>query len=717
MAVALTIVAPAGAAEVDPGWPREISHEKGTVVVYQPQLESFEGDRLNSRAAVSVTLTGAEPVFGVIWTSSRVSTDREERTVRIVDVDVTEVRFPEATDEQKAKFEAFVEPQIESWDMVISLDRVLASLAAVEDERDLAEGLKTDPPKILYSSEPAVLIQIDGEPRYRSIEDDKFKRVINTPYTIVQDAKSKKYYLDGGIEWYMADSVMGPWAVTKAPKKVRKLRSEEAQAAADEQRKAVEEYVAPRVIVAIEPTELIVTDGKPAYAPIVGTTALHVSNADNDVLLDVDSQVHYVLLSGRWYASKTLRGPWANVAAGDLPETFAKIPEDSDQGHLLVFVAGTDQAREAVMDNRIPQTAAVKRGSARLQIAYDGAPQFKRIEGTQMEYAINTGSSVLRIDGVYWVCESAVWYTGAGPEGPWEVAAARPDEIEKIPPSNPHYNTKYVHVYDSTPDVVYVGYTPGYMGSYAYGGCVVYGTGWYYPAWYGAHYYPYHSTWGFNVRYNPWYGWGVGVTWSNGPFSISIGYGGGGGYGYPHNYWGPRGYAFVPVPVYGGRPVYRPPSGWNPGGNAGNRPGNRPGVNPLDSRPGIGNRDNMYKRPENAGRIADQAASRRPEGGMSGRDNDVFAGRDGNVYRRGADGSWGQRQGGDWKGVDPAKADKARERAGDRSRTSGRTGSGLDRDARGRSRGTQRVGGYQGSRGGSRMGGSMGGSRGGGRRR
>jgi hypothetical protein len=46
------------------------------------------------------------------------------------------------------------------------------------------------------------------------------------------------------------------------------------------------------------------------------------------------------------------------------------------------------------------------------------------------------------------------------------VATSRPDDVESIPASNPHYNVKYVHVYDSTPDVVYVGYTPGYYGSY-----------------------------------------------------------------------------------------------------------------------------------------------------------------------------------------------------------------------------------------------------------
>jgi hypothetical protein len=344
------------------------------------------------------------------------------------------------------------------------------------------------------------------------------------------------------------------------------------------------------------------------------------------------------------------------------------------------------------MDNRIPQTAAVTRGAARLQIDYDGTPQFKRIDGTQMEYAINTSYSVLKIDGRYWVCHQAVWYTGPGPEGPWEVADYRPDEVSTIPPSNPHYNTKYVYVYDSTPDVVYVGYTPGYVGSYGYGGCVVYGTGWYYPSWYGVHYYPHHATWGFNVRYSPYHGWGVGVSWSNGPFTIS--FGSYGGYGHPYSYWGPRGYAYVPVPVYAGRPGYRPPANRNPGQN-------RPGTNPPNSGSGrpstqpVGGQDNLYKRPENRARVADSSTAR-PSGRASNKPNDVFAGRDGNVYRREGNGDWRQRQGDGWKGVDPAQADRARAR----SSGTGRGGSGLDQAHHGRTRGSQRTGGYQRSGGG-----------------
>ncbi len=684
LACSLLFTAAGAADEAGSAWPRELQHEKGSVIIYQPQVETLEGDTLRARAAVSVTMAAGDtgPIFGVIWLDARVLTDRDARTVRVVSIDVTDVRFPEITEDQKTKFASFVESRVEEWEMTISLDRLLASLAVVEEERDLAEGLRTKPPTVLYSDVPAVLILIDGKPWYKSIEDGDLQRLANSPYTIVHDPKKKKYYLDGGLEWYVADDVMGPWAVIKKPpKKVRKLRSEEAAAAAKKAHGS-DEYKPPLVIVAIEPTELIVTDGKAEYAPIQGATALYVMNAENDILLDVVSQEHFVLFSGRWYRAKKMAGPWVFVASDSLPDSFLKIPADSPHGHLRVSIAGTDEAREALADNSIPQTSAVNRGAATLNVEYDGLPKFTPIEGTQMEYAINTSFSVLKIDGIYWVCHQAVWYKGVSPEGPWAVADSRPDQVSQIPPENPHYNTKYVYVYDSTPEVVYVGYTPGYVGSYAYGGCVVYGTGWYYPAWHGSYYYPHHATWGFNVRYNPWYGWGVGVSWSNGPFTISIGYGG--GYGYPHSYWGPGGYAFVPVPVYGRRPAYPVP---------GYRPGTRPGINPpAAGRPSIqpvGNGNNLYNRPENRNRTADLKRPGTQQDRAANRPNDVFAGPDGNVYRRDNKGSWQQRSGGDWKGTNTKSQ-------------------GLDRDHRGRTRGTQRSGSFRGA---SSFGGARGGRR------
>ena len=118
-------------------------------------------------------------------------------------------------------------------------------------------------------------------------------------------------------------------------------------------------------------------------------------------------------------------------------------------------------------------------------------------------------------------------------------------EIQKIPPSEPVYNVTYVTVYESTPEVVYVGYTPGYMWSYPWYGCPVYGTGYYYPPYWGSVYYPRPVTYGVHVSYNPYTGWGMGFSYSTGFMTVGVHFGGGyGGYyrpGYPPGYYRPPG--------------------------------------------------------------------------------------------------------------------------------------------------------------------------------
>jgi hypothetical protein len=109
-------------------WPREITATAGKVVIYQPQLESFQGDRVTARAAVSVQKTAMKtPAFGVVWFDSRIATDRDRRTVEFQEIKVTQIKFPNATPAQERKLAAFLDRKIAGWQKrTISLDRLLA---------------------------------------------------------------------------------------------------------------------------------------------------------------------------------------------------------------------------------------------------------------------------------------------------------------------------------------------------------------------------------------------------------------------------------------------------------------------------------------------------------------------------------------------------------------------------------------------------------------
>jgi hypothetical protein len=537
-------------------WPRTVAVEQGTVTLYAPQVDELDDATVHFRSALAWRPEpGADPVFGVGWFEADVVTNRFAGSVHPVELRLTQTRFPaDAPDLDDTLAAALARPGVAT-EFTFSLAALESSLAGTQAERQAAQGINTRPPKIIYRDRPALLVTLDGAPVLREIENSPLEAVINTPYPLIHDGRY--YWLnvaDGA--WYQAKSATGPYAFASQPPAdvaavVRIEGAGEAAAPAAPQ-EPITARNAPEIIVTTEPAELIVTEGPAAFVPLVDDL-LVLQNSDDDVFMHVSAQQYYIVLSGRWYRARSLNGPWAFHAADELPPAFAAIPLDSDQAGSRVYVAGTEEAEEAVLDAQLPQTAAVERGTADIDVEYDGRPEFARVDGTDMVYARNTGSTVIRADGLYYLVEDGVWYVSASPYGPWDVSVARPGEVPVILPSSPVYPVKYVYIYDYTPDVVYVGYTPGYVGSYVYSGTVFYGSGWYYRPWISPrYYYPRHSTWGFHVSYNPWSGWGFGLSWYWGPFSTNY-YAG--GYWHHHrpwhhrhySYWGPCGYR----PSYG----------------------------------------------------------------------------------------------------------------------------------------------------------------------
>jgi hypothetical protein len=636
-------------------WPQEISAGDWIVTMYQPQIDSLEGNAVEARAAVSVKKAdgSGEPAFGAVWVSATVDVDRDTREVAVREVEIPEVRFADSKEEDRVALATLLETEMPKWEITFDLDHVIADLG-VDAEYATTPGLKSEPPVFVHSTEPAVLLLFDGEPKTELLKGaDGFESVVNTPFPVVRQKGAKDYFLFGGEDyWYSATDPMGPWMpTTSVPKAIRDLTENVEAPEEFEGDETVGEIPPPKIIVATEPTELIVTQGEPKWKPVDNLDLLYLDNSDSDVFLDISTQKYYVLAAGRWFAGTAVEKTftWENVPNDELPEAFSDIPADSVNGHVLAHVAGTEQAREEALQNTIPQTASVKRDDKSFKVAYDGDPKFEPVvDLPEVRYAVNTASSVFIANGKYWACDNAIWYSASLATGPWSVATEIPASLYKIPASNPHHNVTYVHIYETTPQVVYVGYTPGYVGSYWYRGCVVWGTGWRYNPWWGPYYYPRPWTWGLNVHYNPWYGWSFGVSWSNGPFRISMGWGGGyynpwyrPGWG---GWYGPGGYR---------PPYYRP---YPPPGYSKPRPtpygvgGARPAQLPAGARPATRPSNNIYNRPATRDRVVSTPSTRdRVRPAPANRPNDVLTDRSGNVYRPGQGGGWETRENGQWK--------------------------------------------------------------------
>jgi hypothetical protein len=684
------LVYSATAAAID--WPQEVTAEEGTIVVYQPQPESLRGNVLTGRAAMSLELNGRDdPIFGAFWFEAKIDNDSDAGVATIRNLKVTNVRWPESKDADEQRFTVVVEAAIPESGFEISTENLSASLATAEMVQLSLADLKNDAPAILFSEELAVLLLYDGDPRYSEIENSPYERVLNTPFAVIRKKGSNEFYLSSGKFWYTAEAAIGPWVQTNSPPKdLEKMLADAATDVASPDKP-------PAIIAADKPTELIVTSGKPDWQSLPGGELLYVQNTETAWLRELSTNNMYLLLSGRWFRSKSQDGPWTFVRPDELPQSFANIPPESDIGGLRVSVAGTPEANDAMLDAQIPETAAIERSKASLTVEYDGKPKFEQISGTKVSYATNTAAQVLLIDGRYYAVDNGVWFDAKDAAGPWTVSDSIPDEdIQSIPPSSPVYNTTNVHIYESTPEIVYVGYTPGYMWSYPYYGVPVYGTGWYYPPYYGRYYYPRPPTWGMHVGYNPWTGWNVGVSWSNGFFSMGVSWGGGyrGGY-YPGRCCG--GY-------YGG--------GYHGGYHGGNTVINTGDIN-IGNSVNIGNRtnvknnfernnnnldrsrNNIYNRDGNNVRNADRAAVQRDlkqARPATGRQNNVFADKDGNIARRNND-KWESRDNGQWKenrSIPSSAPAQTRDRATSAAQNRNVDRSSLDRANQSRQRGATR---------------------------
>jgi hypothetical protein len=371
----------------DNPWPREITGERGRLVLYQPQPESLKDNLLKARAAISVTPKGAkDPIFGAIWMTAKVGTDRDERMVLLYDIAVTRVRIPELNPARDSIIRQVIVNDFPKEGMHIALDRLTASLVTAEQELKSLEGIKNDPPAIVFAEQKAVLLLYDGEPQTRKIENSNYERVVNTSYAVVKDAPSGVFYMNGGKVWYSAKAAKGPWSAEPTPPAdlVRMMPKDTSSAAPP--------TVAPTIVVATSPTELIVTDGPPKWLSVTGGQLLYVKNTTTPWLREVATNQNYLLLSGRWFRSASKDGPWTFMRPDSLPAAFKEIPATSDIGHVRTSVAGTEEALDALLDLEVPQTAAIKRSSTRLEVKYEGEPKFKDIPDTRVARAENHGT-------------------------------------------------------------------------------------------------------------------------------------------------------------------------------------------------------------------------------------------------------------------------------------------------------------------------------------
>ena len=457
----------------------------------------------------------SEPAYGVVWATARTEVDPIRRAVTLQDIQISRSDFPTLPD-QGAGLVAELRQALPTAQRTISLDRMEASLAASAEASAEPVAVVNRPPEIIVSYGPAILIPIDGDPALRPVPGTSYERVINTLAVILRAQGGGPFYLHAYDGWLEADALDGAWRRVGQP-----------MPELDDITEQVAKHVAvdllngpgalPTIYVRHTPAELVVFDGQPDFQPVGTTGLLWAANTRSDVLFDSGDNQFYVLAAGRWYRSTLIAGPWRFVSSKDLPAYFREIPTGSPAGVVLSTVAGTPQAKEAVIEASIPRTATVPlKGGPEFTPVIDGLPQLRPIEGTALHYVVNSPTPIIETAPEhFYALQSGIWFFAPSLDGPWTVATSVPDAIYGIPPASPLHYVTYVDIYGATPEDVDVGYTQGYLGSVvAPDGVVVYGTGYDYQPWIGTEWYPPPVTYGVAAEpvYNPAVGWAYGTA-------------------------------------------------------------------------------------------------------------------------------------------------------------------------------------------------------------
>lgn len=300
------------------GWPRQLALANATALVYLPQVDGWQGNRLSFRAAVALKTAGSsDATFGVIRGTARTGVDRQTRTVALDDFDLTEARFPTLADQGLAYLPR-LRAQLPKVMATMPLDVLQGELAAAGTVSAKAVTVKNEPPRVIVSTTPAILVPVDGSPNIKTVPGSSVERIINTQALIVRTGLAGRWYLHVFDGWLSSTSLDGPWSLANGiPAGLDQLAQRLAkQGVVDlldggpqaKPRPSLSSGV-PTIYLSQVPAELIVFQGQPNFIPITGTGLLWAENTTADVLVNTANNEYYTLLSGRWYRAPGLSGP------------------------------------------------------------------------------------------------------------------------------------------------------------------------------------------------------------------------------------------------------------------------------------------------------------------------------------------------------------------------------------------------------------------------
>ena len=443
-----------------------VSAQNVTFEVHEPLPEAWADGLLTARCVVVAQPAGPlQPVSGAALIKAVTNVDAATGIVALSDLEVKNASFPGPLDQSAAWHEQLRE-LLPGKIKTVALARLESGQAVVQARQKAGAAAAVEVPRILISEKPAVLVYIDGDPRYVPIKDTGWTGVVNTTVLLLKDATGTLYLrlYDG---WVSAASLQGPWKV--APKPPFAARIEQAALAtgrlnllpgkpdANGKGPTLSSKRLPQIMVSTQPAALIVLDGPARFVGVPGLPLEYATNTSAHVFRDIQSSTLYVRVGGNWFRAKVVTGPWEHVPVTSLPSAFSAIPDNHPKRGVKTAIAQAQTSGSPAADGMT--VVAADPLSARLNVVMNGDPVMEPIRGTQLNRVANASVPIIQVDINNWYAvQNAVWFHSSMATGPWTLTNYVPPEIYAIPPTSPIYHAIHSRVLSSSSDVVYYGY-------------------------------------------------------------------------------------------------------------------------------------------------------------------------------------------------------------------------------------------------------------------
>ena len=206
---------------------------------------------------------------------------------------------------------------------------------------------------IIVSTDPAALVQLDGDIELSPIERTDLLYVSNTPSDLFFDVGTQSYYLLLAGRWYKTDRIetLADWRFVESDDLPNSFANIPADSPMDyilasvagtaQAQEAVIEAQTPYTATVDRNTASLDVSyaGEPQFEPIAGTRLTYAANTNYSVLEYAGS--YYACQDGVWFFASSPYGPWS--VATYVPDEIYKIPSTHPLYPVtFVYVGGSD---------------------------------------------------------------------------------------------------------------------------------------------------------------------------------------------------------------------------------------------------------------------------------------------------------------------------------------------------------------------------------------